>query len=184
MKEVVIDAESSLELEHALCEREKMSECIEYDVKYLWHCEIKGKLLLFLDKVVFEPNEEEEEEIEIPVSKIKDARLATEKDISALRVFLLGPVWGVFFKKEHKLLIIDVEDELGIIKHLAFEGDGMEEAVEDLYDIRRKEKMGLAKPAEPVIKRKLRHGDWQCKRCMRINAANAKFCTKCGKWRA
>jgi len=163
-----------------------MSECIEYDVKYLsrYGIEIKGKLLLFPDKVVFEPNEEEEaEEIEIPVSKVKDARLATEKDISALRVWLLGPVLGTFFKREHKLLAIDCEDELGIMKHLIFKGDGMEEAVEDLYDIRRKEKMGPTKTVEPVIRRELRHGKWQCPRCMRINAATARFCTRCGEWK-
>jgi len=161
-----------------------MSECIEYDVKYLNHYETKGKLLLFSDKVVFEPTEEEEaDKIEIPVPKIKDARLATEKDISALRVWLLGPTLGVLFKKEHKLLIIDCEDELGIIKHMAFEGSGMEEAVEDLYDIRRKEKMGPTKTAEPepVIRKELRHGNWQCPRCFRINAARAKFCTRCGE---
>jgi hypothetical protein len=161
-----------------------MSECIEYDVTYLSHYgnEIKGKLLLFSDKVVFEPTEEEEtEKIEIPVPKIKDARLATEKDISALRVFLLGPTLGVFLKKKHELLIIDCEDELGIIKHLTFEGDGMEEAVEDLYDIRRKEKAGPTKTAEPVIRRELEHGNWQCPRCLRINAAKAKLCTRCGE---
>ena len=158
-------------------------ERIEYDVTYLSHHKIKGKLLLFPDKVVFEPNEEEEDDLEIPVSKIKDARLATEKDISALDALLFGPTFALLAQREHKLLIIDCEDELGIIKHLTFEGYGMEEAVEDLYDIRREEKMGPAKPAEPVTKRKLMHGQWQCQRCMRINAANAKFCTRCGKWR-
>jgi len=159
-----------------------MSECIEYDVTYLNHHDrIKGKLLLFSDKVVFEPEEEEVEEIEMLVAKIKDARLATEKDISALRVFLLGPTLGVLLKKEHKLLIIDCEDELGIINHLTFEGADMEEAVEDLYDIRRKGKMGSTKTAEPIIRRELRHGNWQCLRCFRINAARAKFCTRCGE---
>ena len=161
-----------------------MSECIKYDVTYLSHYEIKGKLLLFPDKVVFEPNEEEEaEKIEIPVSKIKDARLATEKDISALDVFLLGPVLGVLAKRKHKLLTIDCEDELGIMEHLTFEGDGMEEAVQDLYEVRRKEKMGPIKTVEPVIRRELKHGNWQCPRCMRINAATARFCTRCGEWR-
>lgn len=162
-----------------------MSECIEYDVTYLSRYEkIKGKLLLFSDKMVFEPAEEEEtEKIEIPVPKIRDARLATEKDISALRVFLLGPIFGVFAKIEHKLLIIDCEDELGIMKHLTFEGDWMEEAVGDFYDIRREEKLGPTKTTESVTKRKLRRGQWQCSRCMRINAANAKFCTRCGEWR-
>ena len=161
-----------------------MSECIEYDVTYLNHYgnRTEGKLLLFFDKVVFEPTEEAER-IEIPVPRIKDARLATEKDISALRVFLLGPTLGVFLKKEHKLLIIDCEDELGIIKHLTFEGDRMEEAVEDLYDIRRKEKMGPIRTAEPepVIRKELMHGNWECPRCFRINAARAKLCTRCGE---
>lgn len=162
-----------------------MSESIEYDVAYLDHYgnRTEGTLLLLSDKVVFEPTEEEAEKIEIPVPKIKDARLATEKDISALRVFVLGPTLGVFLKKEHKFLIIDCEDELGIIKHLTFEGDGMEEAVEDLYNIRRKEKKGptwTGEP-EPVIRKELEHGNWQCSKCFRVNAARAKLCTRCGE---
>ncbi len=164
-----------------------MSECIEYEVTYLSHHgrKIKGVLLLFSDKVVFEPDEEEAEKIEIPLSKIKDARLATEKDISALDVFLFGPTIGVLAKREHKLMTIDYEDELGILTHMTFEGDEMEDAVDDLYDIRRKEKMGPLEAAtpEPVVKKELEHGNWQCPRCLRINAANAKFCTRCGEWR-
>lgn len=161
-----------------------MSECIEYDVKYLGHYKIKGKLLLFPDKMVFEPKkEEEEDEIEIPVAKIRDARLSTEKDISALEAVVFGPTIAILGKREHKLLTIDCEDDLGIIEHLTFEGDDMEEAVEDLYDIRRKERMGPTETAEPepVIRKELRHGNWQCPRCYRINAARAKLCTRCGE---
>ena len=163
-----------------------MSDCIEYDVAHLdnYGNSTKGKLMLFSDRVVFEPTEEDEaEKIEIPVPKIRDARFATEKDISALRVFLLGPTLGVFLKKQHKLLIVDCEDELGIIKHLAFEGEWMEEAVENLYDIRRKEKMGPKRTVEPepVIRKELLHGNWECPRCFRINAARAKLCTRCGE---
>jgi hypothetical protein len=162
-----------------------MSECIDYDATYLgrYGIAVKGKLLLFSDRVVFEPVEEEGEKIEIPVSKIRDARLATDKDISALRVWLLGPALGAYFKTERRLLIIDTEDELGIMKHLVFEGDGMEEAAEALYEIRRREKMGPAEAVkpEPVIKKELEHGNWRCPRCLRINAANANLCTRCGE---
>jgi len=121
------------------------------------------------------------DKIEIPVDRIRDARLAAEKDISGLRVFLLGPVLGVLAKRTRRVLIIDCEDELGIMRHLAFEGDEMDVAVEELYDIRRKEKMGTVKAVEPAIKRKLRHGNWQCPRCLRINSAKARFCTRCGE---
>ena len=90
----------------------------EYDVRFLGRPEMRGILLLCPDKVVFSPEEEHAEKIELPVAKITDARFATEKDISALRVFLVGPVLGTLFKTEHKILVVDFEDEFGIVQHL------------------------------------------------------------------
>jgi hypothetical protein len=83
---------------------------------------VSGKLFSFENKVVFETYGEHEGRLEIPIAKVKDVRFATEKDISALRVWLVGPVLGAFWKKKHNILLIDFEDEFGIIQHLAFEG--------------------------------------------------------------
>lgn len=164
----------------------------EYDVKYLGQYETKGTLLLYPDKVVFSPEEDYYEKIEIPVAKITDARFATENDISALRVWLVGPVLGTVWKKHHKLLTIDVEDEFEIIQHFVFEGDGVEEIVEELYDIRKRRKTELHMPetkTEPTLKITTKkeptgtiigHGNWQCSQCLRVNSPKAKFCTKCG----
>jgi len=80
-------------------------------------------------------------------------------------------------------LTIDFEDEFGIIQHLTFEGHDIEAAVEELYDIRKTKKMGFTATAKPFLKKKLKDGNWQCSRCLRINSPNAKFCTKCGLWR-
>ena len=66
----------------------------EFDVKCygLYSFEIKRKLLLSPEKVVFELNEGhfEDKKMEIEVLKIKDVSYATEKEISILRVWLLG----------------------------------------------------------------------------------------------
>lgn len=110
-----------------------------YNLKRLiseYEIEIEGKLLLYPDKVVFEPKDEDAERVEIPTKKIKDARFATKEDISALRVWLAGPVLGAFFKKEHKILLIDFENE-GIIEHLTLEGKDADLAMETLRDIRK-----------------------------------------------
>lgn len=56
-----------------------------YNVKRLiseYEIEIEGKLLLSPDEIVFEPTDENAEKIEIPTTKIKDARFATEKEIA------------------------------------------------------------------------------------------------------
>jgi len=101
---------------------------------------ISGKLLAIENKVVFETYYEHEGRLEIPVAKIKDVRFATEKDISALRVWLVGPVFGVFWKKTHRILLIDFEDEFGIIRHLTFEGkDDFENVEKELYELRKAE---------------------------------------------
>ena len=103
---------------------------------------ISGKLLVIENKVVFETYGEHEGRLEIPVAKIKDVRFATEKDISALRVWLVGAVFGTLWKKEHKILLIDFEDEFGLVQHLTFEGkNDFENAEQELYDIRKAEKL-------------------------------------------
>ena len=116
----------------------------EYWVKRLIppKTKVSGKLLAIENKVVFETYGEHEGRLEIPVAKVKDVRFATEKDVSALRVWLLGPAGGVFWKKKHKMLLIDFEDEFGIIQHLTFEGgNDLENAEKELYDMRKAEKL-------------------------------------------
>jgi hypothetical protein len=159
----------------------------EYDVKRLIppEFEIKGRLLLHKEKVVFEPDEEYAERVEISVNKIKDVRLATEKDISALRVWLVGPVFGALWKKEHRILVIDVEDEYGIVEHLTFEGDNyIGDAERELYDIRkagrlRGSNLQVPDDSQPPKKEKQRLY-WNCPKCLRRNAMKAGFCTRCG----
>ena len=121
---------------------------VEFDVKYLGSLEIKGKMLLFPEKVVFEPKEVyfKDRKIELMLSKIKDVRFSTEKEISALRVFLLGATLGSLFKKKHNFLTIDYEDEFGIIQHPIFEGDDMETVIEELNELRKNYKKGISKP--------------------------------------
>jgi hypothetical protein len=76
-----------------------------YNVKRLIppSTEIKGKLLPYQDKVVFEPDEEYAGKIVIPIAKIKDVRLAKENDIDALRVLLAGLLVGVLWQKTHDI---------------------------------------------------------------------------------
>ncbi len=103
---------------------------------------ISGKLFSIDDKVVFETYGEHEGRIEISVAKVKDVRFATEKDIIALRVWLVGPVLGTFWKKKRYILLVDFEDDFGIIQHLAFEGrNDLENAERELYDMRKTEKL-------------------------------------------
>ena len=121
---------------------------VEFDVKYLGSLEIKGKMLLFPEKVVFEPKEVyfKDRKMELALSRIKDVRFYTEKEISALRVFLLGATLGSLFKKEHNMITIDYEDEFGIILHPIFEGDDMETAIAELNELRKNYTKGISKP--------------------------------------
>ena len=118
----------------------------EFNAKYLGSLEINGKMKLFPEKVVFEPKEVyfKDRKMEFKLSKIKDVRFATEKEISALRVLLLGVLDAVIFKKKHNMLTIDYEDEFGIIQHLIFEGDDMETAIAELNEIRKNYKKGIS----------------------------------------
>ncbi len=124
----------------------------EFDVKCLSldSFEIKGTLMLFPEKVVFEPEEVyfKDKKIEIDISKIKDVRFTTEKEISALRVGLIGvtlgalagATLGALLKKKHNMLTIDYDDDSGIIQHLIFESKDMKKAIEELNEIRRTNK--------------------------------------------
>jgi len=103
---------------------------------------VSGKLIATKNKVIFETYGEHEGKLEIPVAKIRDVRFATEKDISALRVWLVGPVFGGLWKKKHNILLVDFEDEFGIIQHLTFEGrSDIVNAEKELYDMRKAEKL-------------------------------------------
>ena len=98
--------------------------------------------MAFEGKVVFEPYRGSEGRVEIPVAKIRDVRFATEKEVRALRVLLMKPVLGKKKKKKHKMLLIDFEDEFGIMQHLTFEGGkDIEHAEKELYDLRKAEKL-------------------------------------------
>lgn len=124
----------------------------EFDVKChgLYSFEIKGKLLLSAEKVVFEPKEVylKHKKLEMELSKIKDVRFTTEKEISALRVGLIGVTFGALagatlgalVKKKHHLLTIDFEDETGILQHPIFEGSDMNIALEEINEIRKNHK--------------------------------------------
>ena len=172
------------------------NDILEYDVKFLGHYEAKGTLSLHPDKVAFLPEMDYLGKIEIPVAKITDARFATEKDVSALRVWLVGPVLGTLWKQYHKMLTIDAEDEFGIIQHFVFEGDKVEEIMDELYEIRKRKRMashtrkeGQPQPSlnaitteEPTLK-VLKNGTWKCPKCLRINSRKAKSCTRCGNER-
>jgi hypothetical protein len=113
----------------------------EFDVKCygLYSFEIKGKLLLSHEKVVFKPKEVyfKDKKLEMELSKIKDVRFTTEKEITPERVWILGPVLATAFKKKHKMLTIDYEDETGIIQHPIFEGADMDIALKEINEIRR-----------------------------------------------
>jgi len=62
----------------------------------------------------------------------------------------------------------------------------MKEAVEELYEIRKREKVGLGKKTktEPTLRLALlkipKYENWKCPRCLRMNSPKTKFCTKCG----
>ena len=113
----------------------------EYDVKSpsFYSFQISGKLMLSAEKVVFEPKEVyfKDKKIEIAVSRIKDVRFTTEKDISALRVWLLGATLGILNPVKRNMLTIDYEGESGIIEHLIFEGKDVETALEELNEFRK-----------------------------------------------
>ena len=116
-----------------------------FEVKYLRPglLDIQGILLLSSEKIVFEPNEVyfKDKKLELRLSRIKDVRFATEKDISALRVWLVGPVLGTFLKKKHNILLIDFLDKFGIEQHLVFEGSDMDLAISELDELRKAQKL-------------------------------------------
>jgi hypothetical protein len=126
----------------------KQAECNgpvlkRFNVKHLGSAETEGRLLVFNEKIVFEPKDLtfSYRRLEMEVGKIKDVRFTTEKEVSALRVFLLGPTLGVLFKSQHHMLTIDYEDELGITQHPIFEDADMESAIEEINEIRRNAKL-------------------------------------------
>lgn len=103
---------------------------------------IPGRLLTIdtEQKVVFAPNGKHEKTLDIPVAKIKWVKFTNEKNISAARVFFVGPVFGTAWKEKHNILQIDFEDEFGTIQHLAFEGhDDLENAEKELEEMRKTE---------------------------------------------
>jgi len=120
--------------------KEEKPEFWKYDAKYLgghaaYAKETDGKFYLYPDpknKVVFESKKVN---LELPIGRIKDSKIITEKEIRARRVLLTGLI-GLAWKKKHKMLIIDFEDELGNIQSPVFEVDKTDEVASKLYNIR------------------------------------------------
>lgn len=111
----------------------------EFDANWLSSLKIKGKLHLFPEKIVFLPKEEyfQDRKIELSLIKINDVRFSTEKEIKALRVFLLGATLGALFKQITKMITIDYTDDFGIIQHLILEGEDMKKALEEINELRK-----------------------------------------------
>ena len=113
----------------------------EFDVKCfgLYSFEIKGKMILSPEKLVFNPNEVylKHKKTEIELSKIKDAIFSTEKEISPSRAFWLGVTFAVLNPIKHNMIRIDYDDESGITQHLIFEGKDIEKALKELNELRK-----------------------------------------------
>ena len=56
-----------------------------------------------------------------PTARIKSLELRTSKEISALRVWLAGPVLGTVMKAEITYVVVGYEDELGLTHILLFD---------------------------------------------------------------
>ena len=119
----------------------------EFNVKQLGSLDIKGKMRLTPEELVFEPAEVyfKDKKLNLSISKIKDVRFSTAKEISALRVWLLGAPLGALFKKKNNLLTIDYEDEYGLIQHPIFEGEDVETVVKKLNEIRKNQRIQNAR---------------------------------------
>ena len=165
----------------------------EYNVEYVGSVEIKGKLYLYSSKIVFEPKDEFAERIVIPISRVRDAKFASNKDTGALWAWLAPLVVAPILKRltRSEILVLDFEDELGIVQHLAFAGeDDLEDTVEELYEIRKTSKLEgkseslqekLQVPEMYLSKQALEQKFyWKCPRCFRQNAMKANICTRCG----
>lgn len=112
----------------------------KHDAKYLgghsaFAKDAKGKLYVYPKpeyKVVFESRKVN---MEIPLDRIKDHKILTEKEIRARRVLLTGLI-GLAWKKKHKMLVIDFEDQLGNIQSPVFEPDKIDKIAGGLYNLR------------------------------------------------
>ena len=112
----------------------------KYDAKYLgghaaFAKDAKGKLYIYPEpehKVVFESKKVN---MEIPLSTMKGSKILTDKEIRARRVLLTGLI-GLAWKKKHKMLVIDFEDELGDTQSPVFEPDKVDEVSSRLYNLR------------------------------------------------
>ena len=99
--------------------------------------ETDGVLHLYSEpesKIVFTSNTAT---FEIPFGKIKDSKIATEKELSLLRIALMG-LAGLALKKKTKFLVITYEDAIGGIQNPVFKPDLIEEFSSDLYRLRLK----------------------------------------------
>ena len=75
--------------------------------------------------------------MEIPFGMLKDSKILTEKEIRARRVLLTGII-GLAWKKKHKMLVIDFQDNLGGTQSPVFESGKIDEISTNLYNLRLK----------------------------------------------
>ncbi len=132
---------------------EKMKEK-EYRVKHLTirggtFFQEKGHLTLYDDKVLYNAEQYVEKySLSIPIDKIEDVHLITDKEITAFRVFMIG-FWGLLFKKKRDSLTIDYKDNYNIMQHETFQtldyGD-IEEIQQKIYEKRKALKIGTPLP--------------------------------------
>ena len=85
---------------------------------------LPDSILIFLDHYRFEQA--------IPYNAIEVLNVLQERDITALRTFLLGPVLAAAFKKKSRIITIGFRDELGLLQLPSFKTTS-DLAIEDCY---------------------------------------------------
>jgi hypothetical protein len=132
---------------------------IEVDARYLgghsaFTHQTDGYLYLYSDpqnKVVFESDEFT---FEIPISKIKSAKVATEKEVDAMRFLLVG-IFALGWQKENKMFLIQFEDELEKMQTVVFDhSDYMTDFANELFNLSSKPRE--VSNSEPLAMLKLR----------------------------
>ena len=104
-----------------------------------------GFLYLFSqphNKVIFESDNFV---LEIPINEIRETKVVTEKELSALRIFLVGLI-AFGWKKEKRLYLIKFVDELGETQSVFFNySENIEYFAPKLYNLRLEEKRKTGK---------------------------------------
>ena len=74
--------------------------------------------------IIYQPRMEDEPReiasLKIPYSSLEIVNITQEREITALRTFLVGPVFASLFKKENKFLNLGFRDENGLLQNPCF----------------------------------------------------------------